>query len=519
MKYPIGIQDFESLRKDGYSYVDKTALIYNLAAEGRYYFLSRPRRFGKSLLVSTLSAYFEGKRELFDGLAIATLEKEWVKRPVLHLDLNTADYRQPGSLVSLLNNYLLKWEKQYGKGEGEDTLPLRFLGVIERAAEQTGHRVAILVDEYDKPLLHTLDNPELQAEHRNTMKAFYSVCKTQDRYIKFALFTGVTKFSKVSVFSDLNNLKDISLDLRYATLCGITEEELHRNFDAEVDDFALASGMTKEECYSKLKRQYDGYHFCEDSVGIYNPFSLLNALDARRLRNYWFETGTPTFLVEVLQKNDYALNDLTSETVSGEDLMDLDTAMRNPVPLIYQSGYLTIKDYDERFGMYRLGYPNKEVEEGFANFLIPYYTPIRKSESRFFVGSFVKDLESGNVKGFMTRLQAIFADGSYTMQGDREVYFQNCMAVILKMLGFYVEVERTTSNGRIDVTIQTREYVYIMELKRNGTADEAIRQIREKRYADAFLADSRKLYVIGIAFSSDSRRLEEWKVEDFVWQP
>ncbi|MBQ7509715.1 MAG: PD-(D/E)XK nuclease domain-containing protein, partial [Prevotella sp.] len=251
----------------------------------------------------------------------------------------------------------------------------------------------------------------------------------------------------------------------------------------------------------------------------YNPFSLLNTLKNRKFRNYWFETGTPTFLVEVLQKNDYALNDLTSEKVSGEDLMGLDTAMRNPVPLIYQSGYLTIKDYDERFGMYRLGYPNKEVDEGFANFLIPYYTPIRKSESRFFVGSFVKDLESGNVKGFMTRLQAIFADGSYTVQGDRELYFQNCMAVILKMLGFYVEVERTTSNGRIDVTIQTRDYVYIMELKRNGTANEAIHQIREKRYADAFLADSRKLYVIGIAFSSDSRRLEEWKVEDFVWQP
>ena len=514
MKYPIGIQDFESLRKDGYSYVDKTALIYNLAAEGRYYFLSRPRRFGKSLLVSTLSAYFEGKRELFDGLAIATLEKEWVKRPVLHLDLNTADYRQSGSLVSLLNNYLLKWERLYGKGEGEDTLPLRFLGVIERAAEQTGHRVAILVDEYDKPLLQTLDNPELQQEFRNTMKAFYSVCKTQDRYIKFALFTGVTKFSKVSVFSDLNNLEDISMLPAYAGLCGITEEELHQFFDGEIELMATGQGQTKEECYAKLKRQYDGYHFCEESVGVYNPFSLLNTLKNRKFRNYWFETGTPTFLVEVLQKNDYALNDLTSEKVSGEDLMGLDTAMRNPVPLIYQSGYLTIKDYDERFGMYRLGYPNKEVDEGFANFLIPYYTPIRKSESRFFVGSFVKDLESGNVKGFMTRLQAIFADGSYTVQGDREVYFQNCMAVILKMLGFYVEVERTTSDGRIDVTIQTRDYVYIMELKRNGTADEAIRQIREKRYADAFLADSRKLYVIGIAFSSDSRRLEEWKVEE-----
>ena len=513
MKYPIGIQDFESLRKDGYSYVDKTALIYKLVTEGRYYFLSRPRRFGKSLLVSTLSAYFEGKRELFDSLAIATLEKEWVKRPVLHLDLNTADYQQPGSLVSLLNNYLLKWERLYGKGEGEDTLPLRFLGVIERAAEQSGHRVAILVDEYDKPLLQTLDNAELQKEFRNTMKAFYSVCKTQDRYIKLALFTGVTKFSKVSVFSDLNNLKDISMDLRYTSLCGVTEEELHRDFDTEVEAFALANGMTKDECYARLKRQYDGYHFCEDSAGVYNPFSLLNALDAQRLRNYWFETGTPTFLVEVLQKNDYALNDLTSETVGAEDLTGLDTAMRNPVPLIYQSGYLTIKSYDAEFEIYHLGYPNKEVEEGFANFLLPYYTPLPKKEGRFFVASFVEDLRKGNVQGFMTRLQAIFADGSYTVQGDRELYFQNCMAVILKMLGFYVEVERTTSDGRIDVTIQTRDHVYIMELKRDGTADEAIQQIRDKRYADAFLADSRTLHIIGIAFSSDSRRLQEWKAD------
>ena len=516
MKYPIGIQDFESLRKDGFSYVDKTGLVYKLVSEGRYYFLSRPRRFGKSLLISTLSAYFEGKRELFDGLAIERLEKEWVSRPVLHLDLNTEKYDETESLDRVLNRYLLEWEKTYGRESDEATPWGRFYNIVKRACEQTGHRVAILVDEYDKPLLQTLDNPELQTAHRNTMKAFYSVCKTLDRYIKFAFFTGVTKFSKVSVFSDLNNLKDISLDYRFVNLCGITEEELHRNFDTEVGDFALANGMTKEECYAKLKRQYDGYHFHYRSAGLYNPFSLLNALDAQEFRNYWFETGTPTFLVEVLQKNDYALNNLTSETVSGDDLMGLDTAMRNPVPLIYQSGYLTIKDYDAEFEMYRLGYPNKEVEEGFANFLMPYYTPVRKSESRFFVGNFVKDLREGNVEGFMTRLQAIFADGSYPVQGDREVYFQNCMAVILKMLGFYVEVERTTSNGRIDVTIQTPGFVYIMELKRDGTAEEASQQIHDKHYADAFLADPRQLYIIGVAFSSDSRRLEEW---NFVNKP
>ena len=513
MIYPIGVQDFESLRKDGYAYVDKTALVHKMVSEGRYYFLSRPRRFGKSLLVSTLRAYFEGKRELFQGLAIAGLEKVWTERPVLHLDLNTENYRVAESLHSILNRNLFRWEALYGKGEGEDTLAGRFEGIIERAARQTGHRVAILVDEYDKPLLQTFDMPELQEDYRNTMKAFYSVCKTQDRYIKLAFFTGVTKFSKVSVFSDLNNLKDISMDQRYCTVCGITEEELHRDFDDEVESLAQSIGKTKEECYGKLRQQYDGYHFCEDSPGIYNPFSLLNTLDARKFKNYWFETGTPTFLVEVLRKNDYRLNDLTDEMASADDLTGLDTAMRNPVPLVYQSGYLTIKSFDEEFGMYHLGYPNKEVEEGFANFLLPFYTPVPKQESRFFVANFVQDLRKGNVEAFMARLQAIFADGSYPVQGDREVYFQNCMAVILKMLGFYVEVERTTSNGRIDAVIQTPQHVYIMELKRDGTADEALRQIHDNHYADPFLTDPRQLHMLGIAFSSDSRRLEEWKHE------
>ena len=511
MKYPIGIQSFEKIRRDGYVYVDKTALVYQLVTRGSYYFLSRPRRFGKSLLISTLQAYFEGKRELFEGLAIADLEKEWTARPVLHLDMNTEKYADPESLNSILNRNLLRWEELYGTGPGEDTFAGRFEGIVQRACEQTGHRVAILVDEYDKPLLQTFDKPELQEDYRNTLKAFYSVCKTQDRYIKLAFFTGVTKFSKVSVFSDLNNLEDISMDKQYATLCGITEEEIKKVFDDEVNELAQQEGIDKKGCYEQLALHYDGYHFCEDSEGVYNPFSLLNTLKRKKFSNYWFETGTPTFLVEVLKKNHYQLDNLTEELATADDLTGLDTAMENPVPLIYQSGYLTIKGYDKRFRMYKLGYPNKEVEEGFAHFLMPFYTPVSREKQNFFIPNFVSDLEQGNVEGFMTRLQALFADGSYQVVGDMELYFQNCMAVIMKLLGFYVDVERHTSNGRIDIVVKTQDYIYVMELKLDDTVEAAIRQIEEKGYALPYAADSRTLYKIGICFSTKTRRLEDWR--------
>ena len=513
MKYPIGIQDFESLRKDGFSYVDKTALIYNLVAGGPYYFLSRPRRFGKSLLVSTLSAYFEGKRELFDGLAIAGLEKEWVRRPVLHLDLNTADYRQPGSLVSLLNNYLLKWARLYGKGEGEDTLPLRFLGVIERAAEQTGHRVAILVDEYDKPLLHTLDNPELQKEHRDTMKAFYSVCKTQDRHIKFALFTGVTKFSKVSVFSDLNNLTDISMDARYVELCGITEKEIRHTLDAQVGEMAEANDMSKDECYEKLKERYDGYHFEADTVGIYNPYSLLSALSSKSFKDYWFETGTPSYLIELLKNSNYPLDNLGTEELTASVLGNIDTVDKSPIPVLYQSGYLTLKGYDKEFEMYRLGFPNLEVERGFTRFLIPYYTTLKSDQGQFFVANFVKELRTGKVEAFMKRLKSLFADGDYQVVGKAELYFQNVVWVIFKMIGFYTEVERHTTDGRIDMFIKTADYIYILEFKLDKSAEEALQQIEDKQYAKPFEHDGRTLYEIGINFSTSTKRIDGWKVK------
>ena len=368
MKYPIGIQDFEDLQRNGYAYVDKTNFVYKLADEGKYYFLSRPRRFGKSLFLSTLEAYFQGKKELFKGLAIYDLETEWKKYPIFHIDLNTANFREKDSLYTVLNDYLTTWESKFGTRESEATLALRFKGVIARAAEKEGCGVVILIDEYDKPILQTLRDPELQAEHRAQLKAFYSVLKTQDRYIKFAFLTGVTKFGKVSVFSDLNNLTDISMDHRYISICGMTEKELLTNFKEGISELAEANGDTEETTIAKLKARYDGYHFEENTVGIYNPFSVLNTLANSRYDDYWFKADTHPFLIDILKKHDYFITDLSKAQVKANMMNNVDT---NPIPVIYQGGYLTIKSYDERFKNYQLGFPNKEVENGILNILPP----------------------------------------------------------------------------------------------------------------------------------------------------
>lgn len=369
MKYPIGIQDFEKLRTNGYSYVDKSRFVYKLATEGEYYFLSRPRRFGKSLFLSTLEAYFQGKKELFEGLAIYDLETEWKKYPIFHIDLNTANFREKDSLYTVLNDYLTTWECKYGTRESEATLALRFKGVIARAAEKEGCGVVILIDEYDKPILQTLRDPELQAEHRAQLKAFYSVLKTQDRYIKFAFLTGVTKFGKVSVFSDLNNLTDISMDHRYISICGMTEKELLTNFKEGIGELASANEDNETETIDKLRMRYSGYHFEENSEEIYNPFSVLNTLANSRYDDYWFKANTHTFLIDILKKHAYCITDLNKAQVKANMMNNVDS---NPIPVIYQSGYLTIKSYDERFKNYQLGIPNKEVEEGILNILSPF---------------------------------------------------------------------------------------------------------------------------------------------------
>ena len=370
MKYPIGIQNFEDLRRNGYKYVDKTNFVYKLADEGKYYFLSRPRRFGKSLFLSTLEAYFQGKKELFEGLAIYDLETEWKKYPIFHIDLNTANFREKDSLYNVLNDYLTGWEDKYGARESEATLALRFKGVIARAAEKEGCGVVILIDEYDKPILQNLRDPELQAEHRAQLKAFYSVLKTQDRYIKFAFLTGVTKFGKVSVFSDLNNLTDISMDHRYISICGMTEKELLTNFKEGISELAEANGDTKEATIAKLKARYDGYHFEENTVGIYNPFSVLNTLAKSRYDDYWFKANTHTFLFDILKKHDYCITEFSKAQIKANMMNNVDS---NPFLVIYLSGYLTIKSYDERFKNYQLGIPNKEIEEGILNILQPLF--------------------------------------------------------------------------------------------------------------------------------------------------
>lgn len=511
--YPIGIQNFESLRNDNYFYVDKTKLIYQLARSGRYYFLSRPHRFGKSLLISTLEAYFEGKKELFKGLAIENLEKDWIKYPILHLDLNIEKYNSPDSLDKILNDKLEYWESIYGTRPSETSFSLRFAGIVRRAYEQTGQRVAILVDEYDKPMLQSIGNEELQRSFRDTLKPFYGVLKSMDGCIKFALLTGVTKFGKISVFSDLNNLNDISMDERYIEICGITEKEIHENLEDELHELARRQKMTYDEVCKELKECYDGYHFVEDSIGLYNPFSLLNTFDKMKFGSYWFETGTPTYLVELLKQNHYSLQRIAHEETDADVLNSIDSASQNPVPVIYQSGYLTIKGYDRRFGMYRLGFPNREVEEGFIKFLLPYYANVDKIESPFQISKFVHEVEQGDYDAFFRRLQSFFADTPYELVRDLELHYQNVLFIVFKLIGFYVKAEYHTSEGRIDLILQTDQFVYIMEFKLDGTAEEAIKQINDKHYAQAFNADKRKLYKIGINFSNKTRNIERWIVE------
>lgn len=512
MKYPIGIQNFEDLRLNNYIYIDKTKYIYKLANEGKYYFLSRPRRFGKSLLISTMEAYFQGKKELFDGLAIQKEETEWKSYPILHIDLNTANFREEDSLYTLLNDYLCQWESVYGTRESETTLALRFKGIVARIAQKEGKGVVILIDEYDKPILQTLQNPELQDKHRNMLKAFYSVLKTQDKYIKFAFITGVTKFGKVSVFSDLNNLTDISMDPRYVAICGITEDELTTNLRPGIEQLAEAYGDTIENTIEQLRMRYDGYHFKQNSVGLYNPYSVLNTLAKAEYADYWFKTGTPTFLVDLLKLHNFKLQELSHERITSNVINGIDSISTNPIPAMYQSGYLTIKGYDERFKKYLLGFPNREVEEGFFNFLLPLYTSAGDS-SQFMVDEFIRDVEAAHVEQFMKRLTTFFASTNYQVAGNAELYFQNALYLIFKIMGFHIQVEFPTSDGRIDVIMQTADYIYIIECKLDGSADEALRQIEEKQYAAPFAMDKRRLIKIGINFSSKTRGVESWRVE------
>ena len=524
MKLPIGIQNFESLRKDGYLYIDKTEQVYRLVSEGRYYFLSRPRRFGKSLLISTIKALFQGKRELFKGLAIDQKEDwDWAVHPVLHLDLNTNKYDKAEVLEQKLEKSIIDWETAYDCSLPGYPLGMRFENVIKSACEKTGQRVVILVDEYDKPMLQAIGNKDLQDEYRGTLKGFYGALKSMDGCIKFAMLTGVTKFGKVSVFSDLNNLRDISLDYDFHSICGITEQELLSYFPTQIDALAERSKLTREECIEKLRRMYDGYHFDEDSPGMYNPFSVLNTFQTRKFGSYWFETGTPTYLVELLRRHYYDLEDMATSEVTSDVLNSIDAESTNPIPVIYQSGYLTIKGYDKEFQMYRLGFPNQEVEEGFIKYLAPFYLDNREERSVFDIRSFTSDVREGKPEQFLSRLKSLFASAPYdSVKGDKENHFQNMMWVVFKMMGFYSHTEYHTSDGRIDLLVETPQYRYIMEFKLDGTAEEALQQIKDKNYQLQFFGDSlaasngwggAKTYIIGVNFSKETRTIDKWIIE------
>ena len=380
-KLPIGIQSFEKIRNGNYLYVDKTELVYRLAVSEIPYFLSRPRRFGKSLLISTLDAYFQGRKELFQGLAIEKLEHDWLTYPVLHLDLNARKYETEADLEAILNQYLEMWEAVYGDEMKLRAPEERFFYVIRLAWEQTGRQVVVLIDEYDKPLLQAINNEPLLDAYRRTMKAFYGVLKSTDRYLRFVFLTGVTKFAQVSVFSDLNQLNDISLDYNYATLCGITHKELAENFHPELEQLGQMQSLSLDETFETMVKQYDGYHFHPNREGVFNPFSTLNALEKREFGDYWFQTGTPTFLVELLKKSEYDLRLLIDGVeTQASAFTEYRAEQNNPIPLIYQSGYLTIKEYDARFKLYKLEFPNEEVRYGFLNFITKVGVSFNKEE-------------------------------------------------------------------------------------------------------------------------------------------
>ena len=514
-RLPIGMQSFAKLREGGYAYADKTRYIYELVSGSQQYFLSRPRRFGKSLFLSTLKAYWEGRKELFEGLEIAELEAQrdnpWQPYPVFYFDFNGKNYQQDTALESILDKMLRQWENTYG-GDASRPLEERFQYLLTAAAQKTGRRCVVLVDEYDKPLLEVLGNTALEEHNKAVFKGFFGTLKSYDDYLQFVFITGVTKFSKVSIFSDLNQLRDISLSEKFTDICGITEEELNDCFSAEITALAQHKHISPNECLLALKKNYDGYHFREDSVGMYNPFSLLNALQKMEFKDYWFETGTPTFLVETLKQNNYELENMTREEVTADLLGSLDSIDQNPLPLLYQSGYLTIKDYNPDFGTYTLGFPNGEVERGFTRFLFRHYAPIKIYESDSFVKNFTIEVRNGQPEKFMPRLEALYAGQDYQLVGDTELYFHNVTSLVFKMLGFYTDVERHTTDGRMDMLVQTKDYIYIFEFKIDKSADEALKQIEEKQYAKPFETDSRKLYKIGVNFSSTTRRIEGWKM-------
>ena len=516
IKYPIGIQTFREIISDGYLYVDKTDLIYKLANENKYVFLSRPRRFGKSLLVSTLEEYFMGNKDLFKGLAIEKLEREWAKYPVIRFDFTGENYDSAARLVNLIKSTLGDYERKYGiTADSTDSIGLRFKRLIESMYDAHGAPVVVLVDEYDKPLLDNLHDDDKHEAIRRELEGFYSNLKKCDRYIRFALITGVGKFGHVSIFSGLNNLKDISLNPKYNAICGVSETEFHDCFAPSVSNFAHACTMSDNEVWQKFKEQYDGYHFSNETEGIYNPFSILNAFDDNALKNYWFRSGTPGFLVQLIKKNQYALTDLEGARMTEDDLSDITDPVNNYHALFFQAGYLTIKGYEAETKRYLLDFPNEEVRSGFWDSLYKQYV-IKGLPSRpFDIFNFLDDVRQGHPDEFMNRLKALVACISPGVEKNKEIHFQNVIQIVFKMLGLTVYAEVITAFGRCDMTVETSDYVYILEFKIDSSAQVALDQIKEKGYAHRYDADRRKVYLIGADFSTKTNELNGYLISEY----
>ena len=529
MKFPIGIQDFKKIREGGFVYVDKTALLYKLANEGTIYFLSRPRRFGKSLLVSTLKYYFGGERELFSGLAIDALEKDWNSYPIFHVDFNSTNYTKSGDALSkLIKGTVEDWERQYGYvGNEEFDYGKRFAELLKHVHATTGKRCVVLVDEYDKPLLDVLDSgmveqggdgKEMLLEdiNREILKGFYSAFKSADQDLRFVLLTGVTKFSQVSVFSGFNQPADISMSTVYDAICGITEEELEAVFHDEMDAMAEEMDVPEDEVRLMLKRHYDGYHFSKRKTDIFNPFSLLNAFANHNIQDYWFRTGTPTYLIRLLNHTDENLNELTGKYYDTSEFIDYKADVERPLPMIYQSGYLTIKDYDRDSDSYLLDLPNNEVKKGFLTLVASNYLGAKESASTLAI-QLVRAILRDDLDTWRKSLTAFFASIPYTMrrkdiETEKERYFHYTFYLIFRILSTYlVLTEKQQSEGRADCIIETKKVVYIFEFKLDGTADDALRRIDEKGYTRPYEADMRTVRKVGVNFSSKSGTIDDWK--------
>ena len=517
--YPIGIQTFEKIRKGGFLYVDKTKYVYDVCHPGQFVFLSRPRRFGKSLLTSTFDAYFSGRKDLFKGLAIEKLETEWKHYPVLHFDLSDIKKGTTEECELNLHSQLQDFERTYGCEKASDELTIRFRELVKNISRKTESQVVVLIDEYDAPLLTVLHDSERLEPMRTLLQSFYSPLKKLDQYLRFVFITGISKFSQLSIFSQLNNLNNISMLPQYAGICGITEQELKDNFQEGITELGKANKMTNDEVLAKLKLKYDGYRFSRNAEGVYNPFSLLSAMDNRDFNNYWFSTGTPTFLVKMMKRFHTDLTKLDGSEAGADDFDAPTENMHSVLPLFYQSGYLTIKGYDPILSNYTLGYPNEEVKVGLMHALLPFYVVKDPVEARTAAGKMYLALRKDDIDEALEAARAFFAGIPYqegTLQDapTSEGHFTTMLYVMFSFLNVYVYTQVRTAKGRMDILLKTDTTIYVMELKLDGTVEEALKQIDDKGYAIPYEADGRRIVKVGIRFSSEERTITAWKIEE-----